>query len=269
MKKGVIAAVVAVLVIIAGAAFFLFREPEAASGPMEAIPLAPPTAAPASPTEAPAAPTAEVAEASPTDAPEMETSEPEATDAPASSEAAATATASLFEIVSGETEARFVIEEVLRGADVTVVGRSSMVAGQIEINPSDLSTTRLGVIQVNVRDIATDNDMRNRAIKNAILNTNSFEFVTFTPTEIIGLPASAAVGETINFQIVGDLTIKDVTKQVTFDAQVTASNETRIEGSASTSFPYRDFNLNIPDSPMVDTVADDVKLEIDFVAAAL
>lgn len=268
MKNAVIAAVVVILVVIAGAGYFLFREPEAASAPLQAIPLEQSSASAApSPTQAPTEPATQVVEASPTEATETETTEPEATDAPASSQPAATA--QLFEIVANESEARFVIEEVLRGSDVTVVGKTSMIAGQIEINPSNLSATRLGVVQVNVRDIATDNNMRNRAIKNFILDTNNFEFVTFTPTEIIGLPASAAVGETVNFQIVGDLTIKDVIKQVTFDAQVTAASETRLEGSASTSFPYRDFNLAIPDSPMVDTVADDVKLEIDFVAAAL
>jgi|HigsolmetaAR202D_1030399.scaffolds.fasta_scaffold10396_1 polyisoprenoid-binding protein YceI len=269
MKNAVIAAVVVILVIIAGAGYFLFREPEAASGPMQAVPIDQSSASAASqPTEAATEPAAtQAVEPSPTELAETETTEPETTDAPASSEPAATA--QLFEIVANESEARFVIEEVLRGADVTVVGKTSMIAGQIEINPSDLSSTRLGVIQVNARDIATDNNMRNRAIKNFILDTNTFEFVTFTPVELVGLPASASVGDTVNFQIVGDLTIKDVTKRVTFDAQVTAVSETRVEGSASTSFPYRDFNLAIPDAPMVDTVADDVKLEIDFVATAL
>jgi hypothetical protein len=49
---------------------------------------------------------------------------------------------------------------------------------------------------------------------------------------------------------------------------VTPVSESRIEGLATTTFPYRDFGLAIPDAPSVDTVADDVTLELEFVAAA-
>ena len=68
--------------------------------------------------------------------------------------------------------------------------------------------------------------------------------------------------------IVGDLTIRDTTKQVTFDVTLTPVDETRLEGLATLTIPYRDFGLAIPDSPSVDTVADDVRLELEFVAVA-
>ncbi len=101
------------------------------------------------------------------------------------------------------------------------------------------------------------------------INQNKFEFVTFTPTEVVGLPETGTVGETYTFQVVGDLTITDVTKQVTFDVEVTATSETRIEGTAATAFPYTDFELFIPDAPAVDSVDDMVRLELEFVAEAV
>jgi len=117
--------------------------------------------------------------------------------------------------------------------------------------------------------LATDNDCRNRAIKNRILLTDNHEFVTFTPTDVVGLPATGAQGETYSFQIVGDLTVTDITRPVTFDVVVTATSETRIEGTASTAFLYTDFGLFIPDAPAVDTVDDEVRLELEFVAEAV
>jgi polyisoprenoid-binding protein YceI len=69
-------------------------------------------------------------------------------------------------------------------------------------------------------------------------------------------------------QVIGDLTITDVTKTVTFDATVTPVSETRIEGAAATTVNYRDFGLFIPDAPVFDTVADEVRLELKFVAEA-
>ncbi len=127
----------------------------------------------------------------------------------------------------------------------------------------------MGIVQVNARALATDNEFRNRAIKNRILLTDAHEFITFTPTQVTGLPESGAVGQTYTFQVTGDLTVTDVTRPVTFEVTATAVSETRIEGTAATAFPYRDFELVIPDSPSVDTVADDVRLEIDFAAETI
>jgi len=179
------------------------------------------------------------------------------------------ASPTIFEIVPAESRARFLIDEVLRGDPITVVGATDQVAGQLAVDPNDLSNTQVGVIQVNARTLATDNDFRNRAIKNRILLTDDYEFVTFVPTEVIGLPQAGAVGETYTFQVVGDLTITNVTEQVTFDVTTTPTSETRIEGTATTAFPYTDFELFIPDAPAVDTVDDEVRLELEFVAEAI
>jgi polyisoprenoid-binding protein YceI len=174
-----------------------------------------------------------------------------------------------FEIVPAESQARFVIDEVLRGAPKTVVGTTDQVAGQLALDPVDLSSAQVGTIQVNARTLATDNDFRNRAIKNRILLTDSYEFVTFDPSEVIGLPEIGAVGESYTFQIAGDLTITDVTRPVTFDVVASATSEGQIEGTATTAFLYTDFELFIPDAPAVDTVEDEVRLELDFVAQAV
>jgi len=175
----------------------------------------------------------------------------------------------IFEIVPAESEARFLIDEVLRGDPITVVGATDQVAGQFAVNPGDVSEVQVGTIQVNARTLATDNDFRNRAIKNRILLTDDYEFITFSPAEVVGLPETVTVGETYNFQIVGDLTVTDVTRSVTFEVTATATSENRIEGLAKTSILYPDFELFIPDARAVDTVDDEVRLELEFVAEAI
>jgi polyisoprenoid-binding protein YceI len=264
--------VVGVLVVIGLAAlvFAVFRTPEEASAPITAATLTIETSEPAAlavaePTATPQ-PAPTVAE-EPT--PEPVAQEPTAIPAeePTAVPAAAAAPA-IFEVVQAESQARFLIDEVLRGAPVRVLGVTDQVAAQLAIDPANPAATQLGQVQVNARTLATDNDFRNRAIKNQILDTNTYEFVTFQPTELLGLPESVTVGESFSFQIVGDLTVKDTTKSVTFDVTVTPVSESRIEGLATTTFPYRDFNLRIPDAPAVDTVADDVTLELEFVAVA-
>ncbi|WP_322487711.1 YceI family protein [Chloroflexus sp.] len=240
----------AVVVIALGLlVFYVFRPPEAASGPLEAVPLALPTAATAAQPTAATAATA----AQPTAAPTSPTTATE----PA---------LQLFVIDQSRSEARFLIDEVLRGQPVTVVGRANQVAGQIALDPNVPSAAQVGVIQINARTFATDNEFRNRAIKNAILRTNQFELITFTPRVITGLPEKVTIGVPFEVMIEGDLTITDVTRPVTFTVTVTPVSPTEISGIAKTTVLYRDFNLIIPDSPSVDTVADEVRLELEFVA---
>ena len=193
---------------------------------------------------------------------EVDTSEGEAAAAePASSEPI------LFQILQSESEASFSIDEVLRGNPKTVIGVTDQVAGEMLFDPADLSSARIGTILVNARTLATDDDRRNRAIGNQILDTGNYEFISFTPTEISGLPAEVSSGETVNFQITGDLAIRDVTNEVTFEATVTFVSEDRLEGSASTIVLKEDYGLTIPNVPFVADVSEEVGLVIEFAAA--
>ncbi len=247
----------ALVLIAGGLAYTVLRTPAEASGPIEAIPLATSTAAPSADNPTTQA-TTEAATA---------TTETSATGAPATTPTSATASEPVvMQIVQAESEARFIIDEVLNNAPTTVVGTTDQVAGEIAVDPNDPSQSRVGIIQVNARTLTTDNEFRNRAIKNQILQTDQYEFITFTPREIIGLPQSGAVGQTYTFQIVGDLTIRDVSREVTFDVTVTPVSESRLEGSASTTIRYADFGITIPQVRQVASVDEDVRLEIDFVA---
>ncbi len=264
-----------IVVLIAGGAFYysFLRPTEEASAPIEAIPLVVATSLPAeeavaaNPTQttAPAAESTTVA----TEAPATQAAEPtvttptEPTEAPA--EVAVTAP-TLFEIQQSESQASFVIDEVLNGSPKTVIGTTDQVAGQLAINPADTASTQVGIIQINARTFSTDSGNRNRAIQNRILNTNEYEFIAFTPTGITGLPDSVAVGDSFTFQMTGDLTIKDVTTPTTFDVTVTVVSDTRIEGQASTTINYADWNISIPSVPQVASVSDQVQLNLDFVA---
>ena len=133
---------------------------------------------------------------------------------------------------------------------------------------NDLTSTEAGVIQINARALTTDNNFRNRAIKNEILKTDDFEFITFTPTAVNGLPDSAAVGDEVMFTIDGDLTVRDIMQPVTFELTVMVVSPEQISGTATTIINREDFGLNIPSVPNVANVEEEVELYIDFVANA-
>jgi len=236
-------------------------ETEAASGPIQTTPLAIATAIP---------PTEEPTRTEPTAIPEA-TDPPAAdpTELPADPEPSAPAGPVVYRIDQESSEVRFKIFEELRGEPVTVVGVSDQVSGEIAVDLSDLSATQVGVIQVNARTFVTDADRRNQAIRNFILNTDQYEFIVFSPTGVSGLEGGAAPGDTFNFQIAGDLTIRDTTQPVVFDVTASAASAGLITGSAVTVVPRSAYGLTIPNVPFVANVGEEVTLEIDFSAPAV
>jgi len=161
--KQILAIGALVVALIAGMVVYsVFRTPAASSGQIQAIPLA------ASATQV------------------STTSVQPTTAATASDAATASTSAVTLQMIQAESEARFVIDEVLNDAPKTVIGTTDQVAGEIAINPQDPTQTRVGVIQVDARALTTDSEFRNRAIKNQILETDQYEYVTFAPTKISG-----------------------------------------------------------------------------------
>ena len=174
----------------------------------------------------------------------------------------------IFEIVPADSEARFLIDEILRGEEKRVIGKTNGVSGQIAFDFDDPSTAAAGPIQVGVRTLETDSGFRNRAVQNRILLSGIYEFVTFTPTAVNGLPENIVVGETVEFQIEGDLTITAYTQPVTFEVTAVPISESRLEGSATTTITRSEFELVVPSATGVAAVGEEVILELDFVATA-
>ncbi|MCC6904677.1 MAG: YceI family protein [Anaerolineae bacterium] len=174
-----------------------------------------------------------------------------------------------FTIVAAESEARFYLGEVLNGSPFTVIGKTNGVEGTLVPDFATPANTAVGAIRVDLSGLQTDSGFRNRAIHDAILQTGrpEYQYAEFAPTSLSGLPEMVTIGEPFSFQISGDLTIHDVTKPVTFEAEVTPVSETRLEGLASTTITYADFGVTIPRiPPQVASVEPDAILELAFVA---
>jgi polyisoprenoid-binding protein YceI len=173
-----------------------------------------------------------------------------------------------FKIDQSQSQVSFTIGEVLRGSPNTVVGKTNQVVGSIYVNKDHPTQVTVSDVAVNVAALATDDDLRNRTLRNSILQTNdpSNATTTFHPTAITGLPDTVSLGQTFSFKITGDLKIKGVTKPETFDATVTIVSESQMKGQAKVVVLYKDFGIGIPNVPQVAEVTDQVTLEIDFVA---
>jgi polyisoprenoid-binding protein YceI len=173
-----------------------------------------------------------------------------------------------FQIVPESSEVRFIISEVLRGQPKTVVGATSDFSGEIQIDPANPAQTQISTIEINAGNFVTDSTQRNGAIRRFILQSSQHPTITFEPTSIEGLPASATAGESFDFRVTGDLTIRDISQPVTFDMTVTANSENELSGLGSATVQRGDYSLTIPSVPSVAGVSEEVRLEIEFVAQA-
>ncbi len=229
---------ITVLIIGIGAslAYSFFKTPEEASAPITAVSIVPETASSLSDTTV------------------------------SNSGNVETANAPIFTLLLEDSEARFHVNEVYRGEDKTVVGATNQVVGGFAFDIANPAATQMEPIWINARTLVTDNEFRNRAIKNRILHTDEYEYVTFTPHSFIGLPEGVTIGETYEFQIAGDLSVIGTTRDVTFDVLVTLNSETEMEGFASVTVSCEMFGIVVPASRAVDLVEDEVILEIDFVS---
>ncbi|MCP4423669.1 MAG: YceI family protein [Chloroflexi bacterium] len=177
--------------------------------------------------------------------------------------------ATIYELVPGESGVRFTLGELLRGQPVTVIGANGLVSGQIGLDWNDAANAQMGVIQANARSFYTDDIFRDEALHAWIISSQEFPLVAFAPTNIDGLPEKIGVGEKAVFTIAGDLTIRDITQRVTFEATAVPISPTRLEGQAAATINRADFDLIIPNVPKVANVDEAVLIEIEFAATAV
>ena len=155
----------------------------------------------------------------------------------------------------------FRIDEVLRGEDFTAVGATRDLTGEIAAAPGATTSLRFGRIKVNARTLKTDSQQRDGAIARLILKSEdpANEFIVFDPTDL------TLATSTSEMTLSGNLTVSGVTKPVAFTGNV-SRNASQLLGQFQTTLKRSDFNLEIPSVPFVASVADLVKVKVNFVA---
>jgi polyisoprenoid-binding protein YceI len=236
----------------------------AACGSSSSQPAAAPTAAPAAdaPTAAPAAdaPTAAPAAAEPTAAPAAGAP----TTAPAAGAAAGTRT---FTIVPEQSEASYEVQEQFLNRDLPnqAIGKTNAVQGEFQISLDGKPSGKVTNITVDLSKLASDESRRDNRIRQQWLESSKYPNAVFTSTEAQGLPESYTEGQDVNFKLTGDMTIRDVTKPVTFDVTGKLQGDT-ITGSATTQILMADFGIDPPSIAGMLTVKDGVTIKLNFTA---
>ena len=181
---------------------------------------------------------------------------------------ASSTTAGVYQIDSSKSTATFTLGEMLRGSPKVVVGTTDQVSGSLNVDRNNLAAATASAIRINARTFKTDDENRNRAIQRLILKTedDANEYIVWTPTGVMDMPAKIGLNESFSFTMVGTLTIAGVTHEETFGGTARFTSENVLVGSAEAIVNRADYNLVIPSIPFVADVDEQVKLKIELTA---
>jgi len=168
-------------------------------------------------------------------------------------------------IAKDGNEARYRVREQLVNIDFPsdAVGRTTALTGSVLISPDGSIQKDSSKFSVDLATIVSDRSMRDRYIRRNSLQTDQYPNAVLVPTGIKGLPNPLPTRGTVTFQLLGDFTVRGVTKPTTWD--VTADITPRdVAGTAVTSFTFGDFQIPMPRVPVLLGVRDTIRVEYDF-----
>jgi polyisoprenoid-binding protein YceI len=210
-------------------------------------------------------------------APAASTSTPTTTATPtatASSTAtqAATATTSgaAAWTVTADSKATVSVREQLVGisfpSDAVLVAKGA--TGAFTVN-ADGTFTGDSKITFDLSTLTSDQRQRDDFVKGSVLQTRQFPMATFVPTKATGLSLPIASNAELKFQLSGKITIRGVTKDVTFDVVAKRSGgQLTATATANPTWKFSDFGMQPPTVPgRVLSVVDEIRLVVDIVAS--
>ncbi len=165
------------------------------------------------------------------------------------------------------SEARYVVNETLanRPLPSDAIGTTKAVSGTLAFDSKGQVVPGQSKIVVNVQNLTSNANGRDNYLRRNTLKTDQYPDVTFMLRSTEGMPFPLPSSGTISFKLLGDLTVRDATTPVVWNVSATM-NGGAAEGKASTSFTFADVKLDKPSVALVLSVADTIRLEIDFAA---
>ena len=170
-----------------------------------------------------------------------------------------------YVVVPEGSEVRYRVREQLVGLSFPndAVGVTTAVEGAIAFDAQGRPAPD-SRFTVDLRALRSDEARRDNYVRRNTLETDRYPLVTFVPTETRRLPFPLSGTGSVPFELVGDLTVKEVTRRVSWDATASFDGP-RVAVRARTAFRFGDFGLRVPRVSVVLSVEDDIKLEADLV----
>ena len=161
--------------------------------------------------------------------------------------------------------ARYRVREQLMGHDFPndAVGETKSLTGSISFDASGKVIRDESKFTLEAGTFVSDQNRRDGYVRGRLLESDDYPTITFVPTDVKGVKLPVPKSGSAQIQILGDLTVHGVTRPTVWNGAV-QFNGAGVTGTAATSFTFEDIQLDQPRVPVLLSVADSIKLEIDF-----
>jgi polyisoprenoid-binding protein YceI len=170
-----------------------------------------------------------------------------------------------WEVAGDGNVARYRVRERLLGRDRDndAVGETPTLRGRIALDAAGRVVPAGSRFSADLSQLTSDESRRDNYVRRRLLVTDSFPEATLQVTAVRNLPTPLPTSGRVSFELVGDLTVKGVTRPTTWTVTATVDGD-RLTGRAATRFTFADFQLTQPRVSIVLSVADTIGLEYDF-----
>jgi len=173
-----------------------------------------------------------------------------------------------FQIVSAQTTASYSVYENLifqNKPNNDAIGTTHSVQGSFKIRTGASPLVAAMNVTVDLRTLQSDAQRRDTYIQQHTLETDTYPYATFVSVSTQGLPASYTDGQTVHFQMTGNLTMHGKTNKEVFDVQGKVVGKT-ITGTATSTIYMTDFGIQPPDLANIAIAQNKVLITITFTA---
>ena len=171
----------------------------------------------------------------------------------------------LLTVAEEGNRARYRVREQLARLEFPndAVGETSSVAGSLLVT-SDGEILREGSrFVIRLADLESDSDRRDNYLRRNTLATDEYPDAVFVPTGFRELPSPIPTSGEARFLLDGELTIRDVTRPVTWQVGAEFAGGA-VLGRAETTFTFDEMGLTVPRVGSVLSIREDIRLEFDF-----
>jgi polyisoprenoid-binding protein YceI len=190
-----------------------------------------------------------------------------AASAPSKVQGASSATVAALRLVLAPTgnAVRYRVRERLVGHDFPndAIGETRALTGAIEFDSKGKVIPQSSKFVVDAGTFVSDQNRRDGFVRGRLLDAQQYPSIVLVPTGVRGVGLPLPTSGTAAIEMTGDLTVHGVTRPTTWNGSA-KFQEGRVTGSAATAFTFNDIHMEQPRVPVLLSVADTIRLEIDF-----
>ncbi len=173
-----------------------------------------------------------------------------------------------FQIVPSQTTASYSVDENLifqNKPHNDAIGTTHSVQGNFQIQTGASPLVAAMNVKVDLSTLQTDSQMRDNYVRQHALETATYPDATFVSISTQGLPTSYNDGQSVHFQLTGNLTMHGKTNKEVFDVQGEVIGKT-VTGTATSTIYMTDFGIQPPNLANIAISQNKVLVTIKFIA---